>query len=223
MGGIAALVAAMRLGTCFGLIHGVHCHDAIADGQLLPDRQVHQAARSRRRHSRNGWFRHGSRSRGRESRRSARRRARWRPGSRRRRAPPRARRSRRSSRTRLARRRSARRRSRGSSATRRPGRGRPRRRRRRGRAVGFSVRVLMVFRTASLLARSELMSEPEARGPEDMSVPQQHDQLLTRPGTGFWPTTFNPKPSMPTMLFLLLVSRIISLTPRSIRIWAPTP
>src|SRR5689334_1480027 len=91
-----------------------------------------------------------------------------------------------------------------------------------GRAVGFSVRVLMAG-TAPLQWRifSTVATGHERPG---LVGARQHDQARDgRPGTGFWPTTFKPKPSMPTMLFLLLVSRVISLTPRSIRIWAPTP
>jgi hypothetical protein len=46
MGRVAALVAAMRFGACLGLLHGVHGHDAVADRKLVPDRQIHQAARA---------------------------------------------------------------------------------------------------------------------------------------------------------------------------------
>jgi hypothetical protein len=46
MRGIAALVAAVRLGARLGLLHGVDRDDAVADGELLLDRQIHQPARA---------------------------------------------------------------------------------------------------------------------------------------------------------------------------------
>ena len=53
--------------------------------------------------------------------------------------------------------------------------------------------------------------------------PCRHDQTFARPGTGFWATIVRPKPSRATTLFCELLSSTISFTPRSISIWAPTP